>query len=586
MPGPIKSASLWRFFDQKQTMRGLAFAVKTQSIYNCRMNTGHRFRHWIPHHRQMPASLNDVANIVKAAREFTAVDQLDYGDHGLLEVLDTVSTAIEQNKRIALYADYDVDGTMSCVSWIWFFNAIGYRNFVHYIPCRFKEGYGVNLAAIQHLVDQEKADVVITMDTGITANMEAEWCRQRGVTFICTDHHKVQPDKMPDCLILNPKLHPDPNYQELCGCGITFVLLRKLAQHLQHYKIDNHVWTDILALTGMATICDVVPLNGVNHKLAKMGIEALMRSKRPILAKLRQATQITTTDEKDVGFKLGPRINAVGRLEHAHVVINAFLNEDPTDLIAYMNSANERRRMIQSTIVDEAQTKAQSLLSEPIVFLGGDWHPGVVGIAASKIAETHWKPTWLFQRKDGICKGSARSIRGFDVTAAMLSCSDLFTKCGGHAAAGGFSFEEKNEDAIRQRLSAFALEARRQQPKIWESAISYDCALPDHLINLNILDTLETLKPFGHSFEEPKFRLSGKISRVDYYNDKQTGQKKHTCIYLRVGAEDHKILFFNDVLSELTQNLQYSFIVSLSRNSFRGKTTLTINGYDWAQEPQ
>ena len=548
------------------------------------MTVGQRFKHWIPHHDRTPTSLDDVAEIVKAAREFTAVDRLDYGDYGLLEVLETVSIAIEQNKRIALYADYDVDGTMSCVSWIWFFQAIGFKNFVHYIPCRFKEGYGVNLSAIQHLVDHERADVVITMDTGITANLEAEWCRNRGVTFICTDHHKIQPDKMPDCLILNPKLHPDPNYQELCGCGITFVLLRKLSQHLPNRKIDSHVWTDILALTGMATICDVVPLNGVNHKLAKMGIDALMRSKRPILAKLRQAAQITTTDEKDVGFKLGPRINAVGRLEHAHVVINAFLNEDPTDLIAYMNSANERRRIIQTTIVDEARTRARSCLTDPIVFLGGDWHPGVVGIAASKIAETYWKPTWLFQRKDGICKGSARSIRGFDVTAAMMSCSDLFTKCGGHAAAGGFSFEERNEDAIRKRLTAFAEETRQQQPKLWESAISYDCTLPDHLLNLDILNTLETLKPFGHSFEEPKFRLTGNISRVDFYNDKQTGQKKHTCIYLRVGSEDHKILFFNEVLSELKARHQYSFIVSFSRNSFRGQTTLSINGYDWAQE--
>ena len=549
------------------------------------MNSGKRFKHWIPHQGRIPASLNDVGDIVRAARHFTAVDRLDYGDHGLLDVLDQVSLAIEQNKRIALYADYDVDGTMSCVSWIWFFNAIGFNNFVHYIPCRFKEGYGVNLTAIKHLVENEKADVVITMDTGITANLEAEWCRQRGVKFICTDHHKVQPDKMPDCLILNPKLHPDPNYQELCGCGITFVLLRKLAQHLPDKKINSDVWVDILALTGMATICDVVPLNGVNHKLAKMGIDALMRSHRPILAKLRQAAQITNTDEKDVGFKLGPRINAVGRLEHADVVINAFLNEDPTDLIAHMNSANERRRLIQSLIVDEARAEAARISSAPIIFLGGDWHPGVVGIAASKIAETYWKPTWLFQRKDGICKGSARSIRGFDVTSAMMSCSDLFTKCGGHSAAGGFSFEEKNEHAIRERLTAFAIEARDHNPNLWESAISYDCTLPHHLLNLEILSTLESLKPFGHGFEEPKFRITGSLSRLDYYNDKQTGEKKHTCVYLRLGSTEQKIMFFNEVLPTLEIRESYSFIVSLSRNSFRGSISLAMSGHDWAQDP-
>jgi single-stranded-DNA-specific exonuclease len=184
---------------------------------------------------------------------------------------------MRQTQKLALYADYDVDGTMSCVSWIWFFEAIGFKNYIHYIPCRFKEGYGVNLSAIKHLVESERAQVVITMDTGITANEEARWCKEQGVTFICTDHHKVQPEKMPDSLILNPKMHPDAIYQELCGCGITFVLLRKIAQHLTDIKIPDHIWTDILALTGMATICDVVPLNGVNHKLARMGVDALKK---------------------------------------------------------------------------------------------------------------------------------------------------------------------------------------------------------------------------------------------------------------------------------------------------------------------
>jgi single-stranded-DNA-specific exonuclease len=279
------------------------------------MNSGRRYKHWISQSTRVPSSPAAIAEIVRESRQFQAIERLDYGDHGLHAVLDAISAAVEQNKRIALYADYDVDGTMSCVAWIWFLQAIGYSNFVHYIPCRFKEGYGVNLDEIKHLVESEQADVVITMDTGITANAEAQWCRERGVTFICTDHHKIQPEKMPDCLILNPKTHPEHVYQELCGCGITFVLLRKLAQHLPTRKIPETVWTDILALTGMATICDVVPLNGVNHKLAKYGVDALMRSRRPVLVKLRAAASVDATDEKDVGFRLGPRINAVGRLE-------------------------------------------------------------------------------------------------------------------------------------------------------------------------------------------------------------------------------------------------------------------------------
>lgn len=545
------------------------------------MTTGTRYKHWISQSTQTPSSFSDVANIVHESRGFQVIEKLDYGDHGLHAVLDTISEAIEQNKRIALYADYDVDGTMSCVSWIWFFEAIGFKNFVHYIPCRFKEGYGVNLNAIKHLVENERANVIITMDTGITANEEARWCKDQGVTFICTDHHKIQAEKMPDCLILNPKTHPDSMYQELCGCGITFVLLRKLAQHFPQLPNQSPVWTDILALAGMATICDVVPLNGVNHKLAKYGVDALMRSRRPVLAKLKSAASVDIADEKDVGFKLGPRINAVGRLEHADLVVKAFIDEDPAPLIAFMGTANERRRQIQSGIVEEARNEAKHQVDAPILFLGGDWHPGVVGIAASKITEENWRPSWLFQRKDGICKGSARSIKGFDVTDAMSACKDLFIKFGGHAAAGGFTFHEKDEAAIRERLCEYAAAKRLQNPTIWESKLDYDCEIPIDLISMKIVDLLDEMKPFGHAFEEPKFKLHLPVKRVSYFFDKVTGVAKHTCVIANSGGREEKILFFNDVIKDITPGKAHQFIVSFGRNTFRGVTNLSIMGHDW-----
>ncbi len=559
---------------------------QAQSFYKVLMTKPSRFKHWIPQSTQTPASFDDVCTIVRQIRGFIPLEKLEYGDHGLDAVLDAVAEAIAANKRIALYADYDVDGTMSCVAWIWFFQAIGFTNYVHYIPCRFKEGYGVNLDAIRHLVDSEQAQMIITMDTGITANAEAVWCRERGVTFICTDHHKIQAEKMPDCLILNPKTHPDAIYQELCGCGITFVLLRKLVTYLPDCKVKESVWTDILALTGMATICDVVPLNGVNHKLAKYGVDALMRSKRPILVKLRAAASIDETDEKDVGFKLGPRINAVGRLEHADIVIKAFVEENPDSLIAFMGTANERRRQIQAGIVGDARALAKQYSNPSILFLGGDWHPGVVGIAASKIAEENWCPVWLFQRKDGLCKGSARSIKGFDVTEAMIACKELFLKFGGHPAAGGFTFLEENEAKIRDRLTAYAEEIRAKNSDVWESKIHFDCELPHNLISLNVMNTLDGMKPFGHGFEEPKFKISVRVKRVQYFLDKVSGTPKHTCVITVSDSHDkifreQKILFFNEVIDRIVPNNEHTFVVSLSRNNFRGQASLSIMGHDW-----
>lgn len=515
------------------------------------------------------------------------VDQLAYGDHGVDEAARIIDHALKAGKKIALYADYDVDGTMSLVSWIWFFKAIGFANYVYHIPCRFTEGYGLNMAAVQKLVEQDGAELVITMDTGITANEEAAYCRAKGVDFICTDHHVIQPDKMPDCLIVNPKLHPELEYQNLCGCGITFVLLRKLAEQ-GHYTLAS-TWPDLLALAGIATICDMVPLNsGVNHQLAKKGIEALCRSKRPIFTKLLAAAASEDgADETDIGFRLGPRINAVGRLEHASAVVDAFVSEDPDSLIELMGSLNEKRKNIQAQIASSARRQAASYEDDPILFLGSeDWHQGVVGICASRIKDAFWKPTWLFQlAANGMAKGSARSIAGFDVTKAMMTaCPDLFSGFGGHSAAAGYSFPIANLDAIRSALTDYAAKVKAESPEVWQSKLSYDCPLPLEACNLDTLAALDELRPYGHQFDRPSFLVGGTIAGVDFYKDKQTGAPKHTALRLRAegrsGSTEKKLVFFNEVYDDLQIGEPAKAIVTLERNVFRGRVSVSLFGSD------
>jgi len=541
---------------------------------------GKKYQLWKSRSQYTPLSYQDLTKIVQANRRFQTIDQLQYGDYGLEEAMSAVFHAIEQGKRIALYADYDVDGTMSCVSWIWFLEGIGYNNFIYYIPCRFSEGYGLNMKAMTHLIDEQGAELIITMDTGITANEEAAYCRSRGVQFICTDHHKIQKDKMPDCIILNPKLHPDAEYQELCGCGITFVLLRKLANKL---PVSAEIWNDILALVGMATICDIVPLNSVNHKLANLGVNALLRSNRPVLRRLKEACSLVTAlDEKDVGFRIGPRINAVGRLRHAKTVIEAFVGNQPEPLIAFMDECNEERKLIQGRIVKEAMTIAGDYQNDSILFLGGSWHPGVVGIAASKLAEHFWRPTWLFQREGELCKGSARSIPGFDVTDIMQPLSALFHKFGGHKAAAGYSFPSKNEDSIRQALCAEADKLRELQPDIWQSKITFDCELPLAFTHLDLAYAIDQLKPFGHGFEEPLFCIEAQIKNVRFYRDRVTDEPRHTAVTIvNSSQKEQKILFFNEVHKELESASQAKFLVAASKNIFRGETSLSLTGKDW-----
>lgn len=543
------------------------------------MVEGSRFRVWEPRKVTAPKDYQSLANLLLENRRFEPLESLDYGDHGLHDAERILRSAVSDNKRIALYADYDVDGTMSCVSWIWFFKAIGFQNYIPYIPCRFTEGYGLNLDAVKHLIHNEGAEVIITMDTGITANIEAAYCKSNGVEFICTDHHKIQPEKMPDSVILNPKIHPNPDYQELCGCGITFVLLRKLGQN---YNIAPEVWNDILALVGMATICDVVPLNPVNHKLAKLGVGALVRSQKPILLKLKKAVSDSQgMDEMDVGFRLGPRINAVGRLKHAQSVIEAFVGDAPDALIKYMDECNNDRKQIQKNIYEEAQELARQYPDDSVLFLGGDWHPGVVGIAASKLAEEFWRPVWLFNNKEGICKGSARSIPGFDVTDAMQSCGHLFEKFGGHQAAGGFSFKPEHQQLLREALNANADMVRELQPELWKSKITYDFQISSNLLKVGLLSALDPLKPFGHGFEEPLFMVRSIVDRVEYYNDKKTGQKRHTVVHIsEFGEHRNRVLFFNEVI-EFEENLEYEFLISVAKNHFRGQTQISLFGRDF-----
>ncbi len=546
---------------------------------------GKKYQHWTARTDRKVGSLADIKAAIFEGRNFSPIDKLEYGDHGLIAIADRVVEAIRANKRIALYADYDVDGTMSCVSWIWFFQAIGFTNFLPYIPCRFKEGYGVNLGAVKKLIDEDGAQLIITMDTGITANEEAAYCKSRGVDFLCTDHHKIQPEKMPDCLLLNPKRHDDPIYQELCGCGITFVLLRRVAEKLDK-KLGN-TWGDLLALAGMATICDVVPLNAVNHRLAHQGIQALLRSERPIFSRLREACSLfDDLDESDVGFRLGPRINAVGRLEHAEIVVKAFLEEEAGPLVQKMETCNTQRKAIQETIVKQALAEAEKYKDAPVLFLGGDWHPGVVGIAASRIAETFWKPTWLFGRKDGIAKGSARSIAGFDVTDAMGAAKDLFTKFGGHRAAGGFTFPLDKEEEIRARLTEFAAAQRAAAPGLWESSLKYDFVVDPETLGAGFADAVLGLRPFGHGFEEPCFRMRATVDRVQHMKDKATGLNKHTALHLKGPDEKPvKVLFFGDVLDTKLIDSDVEVLFRVQKKKFRGVPEVSYLGVDYGLNP-
>jgi single-stranded-DNA-specific exonuclease len=541
-----------------------------------------RYSTWESNSTETITNFKQLKDIIYKRRSFTPITQLNYGNHGLQDSLEIILSGIKKNQRIALYADYDVDGTMSCVSWVWFLEAIGYDNYTYYIPDRFTEGYGVHQKAIEHLVLKEKAQMLITMDCGITANKEAKWCQEHNCTFICTDHHLVQPELMPDSIILNPKFHPEQEYQELCGCGIVFVLLRQLGRHL---KAPEYIWTDLLALTAMATICDCVALNAVNHRLAYLGVRSLLKSKRNIFKQLissigKQNQQ--KIDELDIGFRIGPMINAVGRLDHGKKVVAAFIEDKPQELVKYMQTCNEKRKELQQQITLQAQKASLSYESDNILFLGGDWHKGVVGIAASRISEVFWKPVWLFDKsKKDTYYGSARSIAGFDLVAAMRSQSELFDKFGGHKMAAGFSFPAKNAEKIRLGLNEYSKKIRSENENFWNSKIHYDATLCDKLLNSNLVNVIDEMRPFGFGFEEPLFKIKCKINKINYYKNKQTGEKQHTAIeFVNTDKKHFKIMFFNELLEDIRPGANISTLVNINKNYWNNQLQVNLIGRD------
>jgi single-stranded-DNA-specific exonuclease len=268
------------------------------------------------------------------------------------------------------------------------------------------------------------------------------------------------------------------------------------------------------------------------------------------------------------------------------LVVQAFIGEHPDPLIRFMEECNERRRHLQEGIIAQAQAQAVQYKDCPILFLGGDWHPGVVGIAASKLAEEFWRPVWLFQRQELRCKGSARSIPGFDVTGAMQVAHAHFVAFGGHKAAAGFTFETSQEELIRRALIEHAQQIKETADHLWQSALRFDCLLPLELAHLELAQMLDELKPFGCAFEEPKFCIEADIAHAQYYNDKSSGQPKHTAVSLSgvpyaKGAAS-KVLFFNAVYPSLLEAKRARFVVTASRSTFKGQTSLSLFGSDFA----
>lgn len=431
--------------------------------------------------------------------------------------VDRLAAALEKKEKITIYGDYDVDGTTATALLMNFFQGLG-AHIDYYIPHRLKEGYSLNHGAVEKLA-AGGTKVLITVDNGISAKEEARRIQELGMDLIITDHHECPPGLPEAAAILNPK-QPGDTFpgKELAGVGVAYYLLialRRRLRELNRLPDREPNLRALLDLVAVGTIADMAPLTGVNRVLVAEGLKVLSGNPRPGLKALIEAAGLSAPIRADqVAFWIGPRINAVGRLEDAATGVRLLLCEDPfqtRDLARQLDSANAARRDIEDKMVEEAllQIESQGLREKylSLVLFQSHWHHGVVGIVASRLVDRFYRPSIVLTEADGMVKGSARSIRGLNMVEALRACSMHLERFGGHTYAAGLTLRpEKLEDFVKDfdRYVRGILQAHQMQPTVLLEAES-----PLDQLNPAFMEHLARLEPFGLGNPAPLFLLKG-----------------------------------------------------------------------------
>jgi single-stranded-DNA-specific exonuclease len=433
---------------------------------------------------------------------------------GMTAAVERLSAAIANQEGILIYGDYDVDGTTAVVILKTAIELCGGTADFH-VPHRIKEGYGIKDDVIERSA-AAGIKVVISVDTGIRAFQAAETARRVGIDLIVTDHHLPEANEgVPNAwAVLNPNQKGcDYPCKELCGAGVAFKVAQALFAKFKDPADQARLVPSFLKMVAIATIADAVPLVGENRTIARLGLEGL---RRPVNGGLKALMEVSgLTGERalaagDVGFRLGPRINAAGRMDIARDVIELFTCKDPArckEIAEKLNQLNLERQTEEARIVAAIDDQ---LAAEPdltgkfcMVFDGDGWHRGVVGIVASRVVEKTGRPALVIAKDGEEAHGSGRSISAFHLLDALESCHDLFTRFGGHAHAVGFALPSDGVATLKQRLNAYA--QARLKPEDFLPELRIDAEIPLGSVTPELFQSLERLEPFGQGNREPVF---------------------------------------------------------------------------------
>ena len=490
------------------------------------------------------------------ARAFLAADEMHAPEEfeAMDAVVEPILSAIEEGRRITVHGDFDVDGVCATTILIKALRELG-AECDWLIPDRLADGYGMSEANVRKLAERGTS-LILTADCGITAVDEVALAKELGIDVVVTDHHQPG-DQLPDCPILHPGLDESYPFGDLCGTAVAWKLASALrgasgvgspgapSRGVPGDPTPDALHGADLDLVALATVADLVPLIGENRSLVKRGLEEVRRARRPGMRALIEAAKCEPTrlDEGDLAFRLAPRINAAGRLYRADAGVELFLTEDETraaEIAAELSRANGERRATEREVANAAEAALRELpehLREApgIVVAGHGWHPGVIGIVASRLVEKHHRPTIVISLDgEGSGRGSGRSIAGFDLLAGLEACSEHLTGFGGHRAAAGLELEAGGLEAFREAFAAHA--ASVLGPEDLKRTERIDAVVGGASLGLDLAEEIGRLAPFGMG--NPGVRLLVPSARV---RDVRTmGEGKHARFSLHSGS--HKAL--------------------------------------------
>lgn len=497
-----------------------------------------------------------------------SLNDLEIDPQELQKIKDRLTVAKEKNEKIIVFGDYDADGITATATLWQFLHAKGYQIFP-FIPHRLKHGYGLSVKALADLlVDHQDTSLIITVDNGIVAHEALKFLKDKKIDVIISDHHQKDEQKLEALAVFHTS--------KVCGCAVAWFLAKELSD-----RGDQQLLTRLLALVAIATVTDLMPLLSINRFLLMYGLVVLRANANLGLKHLFDLAKIDPSkiDTYTLGFQIGPRINAMGRLADGMDALRLLCTKDEAKAIKLSNllkDTNEDRQNLTITLTKQAEEIVAKETAEKIIFLDSpDYHEGIIGLIAGKMTEKFSKPSIVISVGQEVSKASARSLDGFNITEFIRLFKRDLLEVGGHPLAAGFALRTENIAALKKAMQAKAKQLLAKENL--EKTLNLDVILPFKLLNLQTIEMLDEFSPFGLANPKPTFVLQKALLK----NYKLMGrEQEHLKLVISIDGDDgeHEVLAWHraDLAEKLPIGAKLDLAVSLDVNSYRGVDRLQL----------